>query len=277
MNGARIGILALAVVAAITAAVLVSSFVGGDSDKQVSAEQAQLTTSKVLVAASDIRMGQTIDRLAVRWQTWPQEGISSSFVSQDKDPQAITNTKGAIARVAIYAGEPVTKGKILMPGTAGFMAGKLSSGMRAVSIETSPETGAGGFILPNDRVDVILTRRERGTTGSTRGQEFVFSETVLANVRVLAIDQEFRELNGEQVLVGKTATLELPPAFTEALILAEAMGDLSLALRSLADGFVDGQEGPVLMAGIGDSGATGNVVTVVRFGQPARMMSAGSR
>jgi pilus assembly protein CpaB len=107
--------------------------------------------------------------------------------------------------------------------------------MRAVSTEISPETGAGGFILPNDRVDVILSRRER-TPG---GVEVVTSEVILGNIRVLAIDQAPRERDGQNTVVGKTATLELKPSQAEALARARQTGILSLALRSLVDANTD--------------------------------------
>jgi pilus assembly protein CpaB len=113
------------------------------------------------------------------------------------------------------------------------MAAILPSGMRAVSTEISPETGAGGFILPNDRVDVILSRRAReGDKGLNAGPT---SETILSNVRVLAIDQTVEEKNGQRVVVGKTATIELSPRQAETLAQSRQLGSLSLALRSLLD------------------------------------------
>ena len=114
------------------------------------------------------------------------------------------------------------------------MAAILPSGMRAVSTEISPETGAGGFILPNDRVDVILSRRDQGQR-QPRAPRPPTSETILTNVRVLAIDQTVEEKNGQRVVVGKTATLELAPRQAETLALARQTGTLSLALRSLLD------------------------------------------
>src|SRR5438270_12341240 len=106
--------------------------------------------------------------------------------------------------------------------------------MRAISTEISPETGAGGFILPNDHVDVILSRRDKEAEKAS-GVDVHTSETILANVRVLAIDQTVEEKNGQRVVVGKTATLELSPRQAETLTLARQLGSLSLALRSLLD------------------------------------------
>ena len=108
------------------------------------------------------------------------------------------------------------------------MAAILSSGMRAVSTEISAENGAGGFILPNDRVDVMLSKREK--------DNIVTSQVILTNVRVLAIDQAPKEREGQNAVVGKTATLELTPGDAEILTRARQSGTLSLALRSIADG-----------------------------------------
>jgi pilus assembly protein CpaB len=112
------------------------------------------------------------------------------------------------------------------------MAATLSEGMRAVSIAINTDSGAGGFILPNDRVDVILSKREKN---ADHPSDSVNSETILGNVRVLAVDQTIEEKNGQKVVVGKTATLELKPEQAETLARSRQMGTLSLALRSLAD------------------------------------------
>ncbi len=113
------------------------------------------------------------------------------------------------------------------------MAAILPTGMRAISTEISPETGAGGFILPNDRVDVILSKREKGA--DKNGADIVNSEIILTNVRVLAIDQAPKEKDGQNAVVGKTVTLELKPEQAETLARARQSGTLALALRSIAD------------------------------------------
>jgi pilus assembly protein CpaB len=142
---------------------------------------------------------------------------------------------GSIARVPFSDGEPIREAKLIRADGSGYMAAILPTGMRAVSTDISPETGAGGFILPNDHVDVILTRRDRDAEQSNGGVETHVSETILNNVRVLAIDQTVEEKNGQRVVVGKTATLELSPPMAERLALAHQLGTLSLALRSLVD------------------------------------------
>src|SRR5207253_1363213 len=116
---------------------------------------------------------------------------------------------------------------------SGFMAAILPAGYRAISTEISPETGAGGFILPNDRVDVLLTKREKNPDG--KSPDISNSEVILANVRVLAIDQAPKEKEGSSSLVGKTVTLELKPEQAETLARSRQSGSLTLALRSIAD------------------------------------------
>jgi pilus assembly protein CpaB len=155
------------------------------------------------------------------------------FIRKDAKPNAIEEFSGSIARSPMVSGEPVREAKLIKANGSGFMAAILPPGKRAVSTEISPETGAGGFILPNDHVDVILSRRAREGSG---GGDTSSSETILNNVRVLAIDQAIEEKNGQKVVVGKTATLELGPREAETLALARQMGTLSLALRSIADG-----------------------------------------
>src|SRR5690606_38651953 len=150
----------------------------------------------------------------------------------------------------------------------GFLSAVLPSGMRAVSTRTSPQTGAGGFILPNDRVDVILTRRDQSADGGNQGYS---SERVLENARVLAIDQTVEEQDGKTVVVGNVATLELRPEHAEILALAEQLGDLSLALRSIMDGGSDADGTSAVTATDLLSGGRSGGVSVVKFGLPSRV------
>ena len=164
--------------------------------------------------------------------TGPAATASNTFLRRSDRPDAITQVAGSIARAPFIAGEPIREQKLVKANGSGFMAAILPTGMRAVSTEISPETGAGGFILPNDRVDVLLTKREKNA-GS--GADIVNSEIVLSNVRVLAIDQAPKEKDGQNAVVGKTVTLELKPEQAETLARSRHTGTLSLALRSIAD------------------------------------------
>jgi pilus assembly protein CpaB len=231
MNRARIVVLTIAVLAGGVAAYLAS---GSDSKPPPAEPVAQLQTVDVLVAKSDIGLGQTLNADDMQWQTWPAAAVSSTFIRRNERPDAATQIAGSIARSPFIAGEPIREPKLIKANGSGFMAAILPTGMRAISTEISPETGAGGFILPNDRVDVILSRREKNPDRSA-SNDIVVSEIILANIRVLAIDQAPKEKDGQNSVVGKTVTLELKPEQAPLLAAARQAGTLSLALRSIAD------------------------------------------
>ena len=220
-------------------------------------EVVQLETVDVLIAKSDIPMGQVLSPAEVQWQSWPASASSGNFIRKNARPQAIEDLAGMIARVPFVAGEPIREAKLVNAKGSGFMAAILPTGMRAVSTQISPETGAGGFILPNDRVDVILTRRDSNPDKSGGG-DLKTSETVLTNIRVLAIDQNVEEKNGQKVVVGKTATLELTPGQAETLVLSQQSGSLSLSLRSVTDA----SKSEV----VDDTSGKKNTINVIRFG-----------
>src|SRR5450432_2306377 len=231
MNTARIVVLTIAVGAGGLAAYLAS---GSDNKPAPSEPVVQLQTVDVLVAKSDIGLGQSVTPEDMQWQTWPAATASNNFIRRGERPDATTQIAGSIARAPFIAGEPIREAKLVKGNGSGFMAAILPTGMRAVSTEISPETGAGGFILPNDRVDVILTKRDKNP--DPRGQsDIVNAEIILSNVRVLAIDQAPKEKDGQNAVVGKTVTLELKPEQAETLARARQTGTLALALRSIAD------------------------------------------
>jgi pilus assembly protein CpaB len=232
MYTARIIVLTIALSAGGIAAYLASGY----DRKSVPAEPAaaQLQTVDVLVASSDIGLGQTVTPETLQWQSWPAATASNNFIRRNERPDATTQIAGSIARAPFIAGEPIREPKLVKANGSGFMAAILPIGMRAVSTEISPETGAGGFILPNDRVDVILSKREKNADRSG-APDIVNSEIILPNVRVLAIDQAPKEKDGQNTVVGKTVTLELKPEQAETLARARQSGTLSLALRSIAD------------------------------------------
>ena len=232
MNIARIVVLAIALGAGGVAAYLAS---GADNNKPPPPPVAQLPTVEVLVAKNDINLGQTVKPEDLQWQVWPASTASNSFIRKSDRPDAAKELTGAIVRTAMMAGEPIREQKLVKANGSGFMAAILPSGMRAVSTEIAPETGAGGFILPNDRVDVLLTRRLKNTDQHGNMPDIVETEIVLRNVRVLAIDQAPKEKDGQNALIGKTVTLELKPEQNVVLATARQAGTLSLALRSIAD------------------------------------------
>jgi pilus assembly protein CpaB len=251
MKTARIVVLGIALAAGGVAAYLAS---GSDTKTVVVEAPPPLPTVDVLVAKSDIGLGQTVGPDDMQWQTWPAATTSNNFIRRSDRPDATNQIVGSIARYPFIAGEPIRELKLVKANGSGFMAAVLPTGMRAVSTEISPETGAGGFILPNDRVDVLLSRREKNVERSN-APDYVVSEVILSNVRVLAIDQAPREKDGQNAVVGKTATLELKPGQAEILAKARQGGTLSLALRSMVDAHA--QEAPRA-----DTGA--NLITVFR-------------
>ncbi|MCB1377279.1 MAG: Flp pilus assembly protein CpaB [Alphaproteobacteria bacterium] len=235
MNKMRIVILGLAIGSAAFAGILAKGMVNKKPSKEV-VEVNKVPMASVLIAAKDLAMGERLIESTISWREWPKSNVDETMITKDELPDALEKFKTARARLPIFSGEPIVDRKLVMPGQSGFMSSILPKGMRAISVAISERSAAAGFILPNDRVDVILTRKVEDPGSS---QKVVKSETVLSNVRVLAINQTYRqETNQEKVTVteGKTATLELDPVQTEVITMVESAGELSLALRSIAEG-----------------------------------------
>lgn len=229
MKPARILILAVAVAAAGLAGILAMRLAGGhDVMPQVASVVEKEPTTSVLVAAANLPLGARLDEKAVKWIDWPKDGVVKGFITRAERPTAIADLTGAIVRLPIFDGEPIREEKIA-DSSSRIMSSLLPAGKRAVSTQISVATGAGGFILPNDRVDVIMVRKGDSSKFNT--------ETILSNIRVLAIDQQIEEKqDGTKTAVGTTATLELTPDQAKALSVAQQVADrLTLALRSVAD------------------------------------------
>ena len=235
MNTARIVVLVIALGAGGVAAYLASGFDNKPAPALPVAEK--LPTVEVLIAKNDIQLGQAVKPEDLQWQSWPAATASNAFIRRDARPDAQNQIAGSIARVPLMQGEPIREQKLVRAEGSGFMAAILPSGMRAVSTEISAETGAGGFILPNDRVDIVLTRRLKNpdANSTTAGNDLILSEVILSNVRVLAIDQAPKEKDGQNAVLGKTVTLELKPDQVATLSASRQGGTLTLALRSIAD------------------------------------------
>jgi pilus assembly protein CpaB len=256
MYTARIVVLTIALSAGGVAAYLAR---GSDNKSLPTEPVVQLQTVDVLVAKIDIGLGQSVTPENLQWQTWPAATASNNFIRRSERPEATKEVAGSIARAPFLAGEPIREPKLVKANGSGFMAAVLPTGMRAISTEISPETGAGGFILPNDRVDVILSKREKNPNQSS-STDIVTSEIILTNVRVLAIDQAPKEKDGQNAVVGKTVTLELKPEQAETLARARQTGTLALALRSIADvNMVDNRSDD-------QAAKRGDSINVVRYG-----------
>ncbi len=226
----RVLVLAVALIAGSGAAYLALNLQPASGPETVAAPVVPMTD--VLVAAANIPPGASLSNRNVRWQAWPNNAVNEAFINKDAQSDAIEVLTGTVVRSQFYDGEPIREGK-LARAESGFMSAILPTGMRAVAVRVSAQTSAGGFILPNDRVDVILTDDQPPANGGSERE--IISYTLLQNVRVLAIDQTVEEQDGERVVVGKTATLELDPAQVETIAAAEEAGSLSLSLRSVED------------------------------------------
>ncbi len=251
MNVTRIAVLGVAAIAAGAAAFMARGMLGGGPDV-AEVEQPEFEIVEVMVATDRIEPGRVLTVESVRWEQWPSTAITDELITQEANPEIATFIEGAVARAPLIAGEPITEAKIVRTGTGSFLSATLSPGKRAVAVPVSAQTSAGGFVLPNDRVDVILTQEVEG--GNTTGFR---SETILNDIRVLAIDQTFRKEDGVESFVASTATLELAPYESELISQAQSTGTLSLALRGLGDE-LDADEGNAVRPG--------GPVNVLRYG-----------
>ena len=188
----------------------------------------KLPTVDVLVANENIPMGSSLKEERLAWEEWPKSSLRESFITRKMKPDALGEYAKQVARSSFFEGEPIREQK-LVKTDSGYLSAILPAGKRAVSVRIQAETSAGGFILPNDHVDVIMSYQDADRNWKT--------ETILTNVRVLAIDQLVEEKDGEKFKVGETATLELSAEQTEIITVSKQLSKnaLTLALRSIAD------------------------------------------
>jgi pilus assembly protein CpaB len=222
--------------------------------------------AQILVAKTPIGIGERLSDQNIEWQDWPEGALRSEYVTAAATPEAITDMKGAVARFEFFPGEPIREQK-LVRSDQGYLSAVLEKGMRGVSISVTADSASGGFIVPNDHVDVILTRTtEQGQT----------SETILSNVKVLAVNARLGEVgstgaptdpnNPRAEVFADTAiaTLELDPGQSETVINAGQLGKLSLALRSI----VDFAQGPTT-----DRVQRNAPIKVIRYGLEANVVA----
>ena len=265
MNPLRVMIVLVAAVAAIGLAVLFQRMMGNKAPaplvQTAAAAPADKPMTQVLVAKHDLAIGARLTAADVAWQAWPSDAINAAFITNGAAAPAPTKAtakaakavgdvagdmiggvtpekavEGAIVRDPILSGEPITPRKIVRGGEGGYLSVVLSPGKRAMSVPVTSETAVGGFVLPGDRVDVLQTR-EAQSIGESEGAPVknVVAETILQNVRVLALDQTTAAEKDAKTIVAATATLEVGPIEAEALAKAKAAGPVTLALRAYTD------------------------------------------
>ena len=210
----------------------------------VEAEAAPLAApppvKSVLIARVAIDRGRILKPEDFAWQPWPEGGIDHNYVVEGSRPA--DSFAGWVARLPLAAGEPITEAKITGPGNRGFLAAVLRPGMRAVAVPVTLTTDISGFIFPGDSVDLMITYSMPSVTANGTQYEHKASETVLHDVRVIAIDQQLETKAGQPVLA-HTATLEVTPKQSEVIALASELGKLSLTLRSIAPVAANGAPG----------------------------------
>jgi pilus assembly protein CpaB len=287
MNPVRIAILAVAAIAAIGIAVLLRNLTAPHVAAPVAVAQAAQPSARVLVASHDLAVGQRLTEADMTWQPWPADSLNASYITDGSQPagpaetrvgalvKASTTTakdlatgggpamqvlKGAVVRDAMVKGEPIVKGKVVVAGEGGYMSVRLGPGMRAIAVPVSAESGAGGFIQPGDKIDLIESRPDTGVKG---GSGFL-TQTVVSNARVLAVDQTTGQAKNGQSIIGATVTLEVPAIIAPMVAEARARGGLMLALRSYAD--TGG--GP----GLGGDTAGAGGVRLIRGGEVSETM-----
>lgn len=235
MSARQLVVLAIAAIAALGAVFLIRGMAS------TPAEPVAATTSeqgeRVLVVTRDLTQGMSLAASDIEWRAFPAASVGERFVSEASSPDALTDLVGAVTRRAFVAGEPVTQGAVIKRGEQGVLAAQLQLGYRAVSVEIDETSAAGGYIQPNDRVDVILTTT-RELDGDANGgvTEEVLSDVILENVRVLAVGPETRPADdeeGAERIDAATAVLELSQADTRTLALADELGALRLVLRGV--------------------------------------------
>lgn len=262
MKVARLAVLGIALAAGGGAAFFVSG--KAPPPAQIIQNAPAMETDEVLVAAKDVPLGTLVAETDIRWQLWPKASTSAGMMLKSVTAGAIEEAKGSVTRGSFVEGEPIRRDKLVKGSNSGFMSAILPTGLRAmaIKIESTGETSAGGFILPNDHVDVVRSFRDDAAS-RVAGTDTYGAQIILTNIRVLAIGQNVQEKNGERVVVGTNATLELDPNQVEILTLAQRVGQLSLALRSMVDSHQPSQ--------LNLSPQEGGGLTVIRYGVSAQV------
>jgi pilus assembly protein CpaB len=228
MSRARLFIFVVVTLAIFGAIGYSTGLLGSGKKKQATKEPPNM----VLVATRDLALGDPLSDESVKWVAWPKDNVAPGMIVRKDDPEQLKTIKASRARQPIYLGEPISSRKLVDGTDPNFLSAMINKGRRAVTVSISAETGVGGFILPNDRVDVLVIRKDSSKP---------MAKTIITDVRVLALDQNVgtRE-DGDKPKpsksgIAKTATLELSPGQALALAEASSGAKITLALRALAE------------------------------------------
>jgi pilus assembly protein CpaB len=235
MDVKKVALLVGALVIAVVTAVMAKNMFAGSGADQASAAPAVPVGPKVLVARKALPVGTIIDQEALTFQPWPSELMQEAYYTEGGPDSDMSKLLGTVVRNPITAGQPITRGALVGPNDRGFLAAALGPGMRAVTVPVSATSGVAGFVFPGDRIDLVLTQ---DVAGGGDGPPLKVSETIVRNLRVLAVDQRVNALNEEGKQEAKpfaNVTFESTPRIAEKIAVAQSIGMLSLSLRSIAD------------------------------------------
>lgn len=231
MSARSVLLIAAALLMAAGTFFVMKSWLANQRAKPVVEIEEQEAETQVLVTRSDLPAGTFVSEQHLRWQTWPDDDLPDNYLVKEEFDE--TKLYGAVVRRGMPAGTPVLNNQMVKPGERGFLAAVLGSGYRAFSIKVSAASSISGLVFPGDRVDVILVHKFKADASKQDSPDRRASETILSNVRVLALDQTIDDQNGEPI-IAKTATLEVTPKQAEVLAVSDDLGRITLSLRSLA-------------------------------------------
>lgn len=196
------------------------------------------SSMQVLIVTKDIAIGERLGAGTMEWRDWPRENVAGFMITRDARPDALAEFENSRARVPMLLGQPVSERSVVRASQGNLMSNMVGKGLRALAIRISDRTAGSGFILPNDRVDIISTVRVDidTDTGEDDRRTLVFSRVILTNVRVLSINQALVPQGDSPAFSDlQTAVIEVDPRMAELVTRSESQGELSLALRSVAD------------------------------------------
>ncbi|MEK4034227.1 Flp pilus assembly protein CpaB [Methylocystis sp. IM3] len=265
MNRAQITIISVAVASGGVAFMMMSGDTPSAPVVTPAPSAPALPLDQVLVVTRDLSYGAEVNAQDIAWIDWPKASVPAGAMTKSANPDAEQDVKSSYVRIPLSAGDPLRRERLVKGVTAGVMSTMLPAGKRAVAIDVTLNSTAGGFILPNDRVDVMRTFRDVEASKES-GHDVYGSEVLLTNVRVLAIGQTVEKKSGDAVAAGPTATLELDPRQAEFILLSQRSGQLTLILRPISDALPQASEDPTAEDDFQDG-----TMTIVKRGAAASL------